>query len=188
MALGLWWGDLRFAWKNAARRPGFTMLVVLTLALGLGVNSAVFALVDAVLLRPLPYRDPSRLVYVWQTLPRMNVFELEATPFDYDAWRALRSMSEIAMVQSGSFTLAGGDDNPERLSGSRVTASLMPMLGIGPSIGRAFTAAEDFDAAPAVAIVSEGLWRRRYGADPAIVGRLIQVDGMPRTVVGVMPR
>ena len=99
MSLGLWWGDLRSAWKNAARRPGFTLLVTATMALGLGVNSAVFALVDAVLLRPLPYRDPSRLVYVWQTLPRMNVFELEATPFDFGAWRALRSVHEIAMVQ-----------------------------------------------------------------------------------------
>ena len=188
MTLEQWWGDLRFAWNNAARRPGFTLLVAATLALGLGVNSAVFALVDAVLLRPLPYRDPSRLVYMWQTLPRMSVFELEATPFDYDAWRALRSVSEIGMVQYGSFTLTGGDDNPERVGGSRVTASLMPMLGIAPSIGRAFTAAEDLDAAAAVAIVSEGLWRRRYGADPAIVGRLIEVDGMPRTVVGVMGR
>ena len=188
MYLDQWWGDLRFAWKNAARRPGFTLLVAATLALGLGVNSAVFALVDAVLLRPLPYRDPSTLVYVWQTLPRMHVFELEATPFDYGAWRSLRSVSEIGMVQYGSFTLTGGDDNPERVGGSRVTASLMPMLGIAPSIGRAFTALEDSDAAPAVTIISEGLWRRRYGADPAIVGRLIQVDGMPRTVVGVMPR
>ena len=123
MYLDQWWGDLRFAWKNAARRPGFTLLVAATLALGLGVNSAVFALVDAVLLRPLPYRDPSRLVYVWQTLPRMNVFELEATPFDYGAWRSLRSVSEIGMVQYGSFTLTGGDDNPERVGGSRVTAS-----------------------------------------------------------------
>src|SRR5437660_1593000 len=110
MALELWWGDVRFAWRTAVRRHAFTMLVAL--ALGLGVNRAVFALVRAVLLRPLPYRDPSRLVDVWQTLPRMNVFELEATPFDYDAWRALRSVSEIAMVQYGSFTLTGGDDNP----------------------------------------------------------------------------
>jgi hypothetical protein len=84
MSFDLWWGDLRFAWRNAFRRPGFTLLVTATLALGLGVNSAVFALVDAVLLRPLPYRDPSRLVFVWQTLPRLNVLELEATPFDYD--------------------------------------------------------------------------------------------------------
>src|SRR3954470_6871518 len=99
------WSDLRLAWRNAARRAGFTLLVTLTLALGLGVNSAVFALVDAVLLRPLPYRDPSRLVFVWQTLPRLGVPEVEATPFDYEAWRGLKSLSSVAMLQYGSFTL-----------------------------------------------------------------------------------
>src|SRR5579862_5368074 len=115
----LWWSDVRYAARNAARRPGFTLLVAATLALGLGVNAAVFALVDAILLHPLPYRDPSRLVFVWQTLPRLSVAELEATPFDYDAWHALRSLSDVAMIQYGSFTLTGGDD-PERVRGSRV--------------------------------------------------------------------
>src|SRR5262245_4143777 len=100
-----WCGDVRLAARNAIRRPGFTLLVALTLALGLGVNSAVFALVDAILLRPLPYRDPSRLVYVWQTLPQHNVFSVEATPFDYAAWRSLRSLSDLAMVNYGTYTL-----------------------------------------------------------------------------------
>src|SRR4029077_3938788 len=156
MSFDLWWGDLRFAWRNAFRRPGFTLLVAATLALGLGVNSAVFALVDAVLLRPLPYRDPSRLVFVWQTLPPLNVLELEATPFDYNAWPAVRGLSDVAMIQYGSFTLSGGDD-PERVRGSRVTASLMPMLGLAPTVGRAFIPSEDFDDVPAVAILSDGL-------------------------------
>jgi hypothetical protein len=91
------------------------------------------------------------------------------------------------MIQYGTFTLSGGDD-PERVRGSRVTASLMPMLGIAPIRGRAFIPAEDFADVPAVAILSDGLWRRRFGADPAVVGRVIQVDDEPRTVVGVMPR
>jgi len=183
-----WWGDVRVAMRNAVRKPGFTLLIALTLALGLGVNSAVFSLVDAVLLRPLPYRDPSRLVFVWQTLPQHNVFEIEAAPFDYDAWHSLRSLSDLAMVNYGSYTLIGGSGEPERLRGARVTASLMPLLGLSPSIGRAFTAAEDGDDAPATAILSEGLWRRRYGADPAVVGRAIDIDAEPRIVVGVMPR
>ena len=187
MYLDLWWGDLRFAWRNAMRRPGFTLLVALTLALGLGVNSAVFALLDGVLLRPLPYRDPSRLVFLWQTLPRLNVPEVEATPWDFDAWHSVRSLSELAMVQYGSFSLTGGADEPERVRGIRVTASLMPTLGLAPVLGRAFTSAEDLDAAPPVAILSDGLWRRRYGADASIVGRPIEIDGLPRTVVGVMP-
>lgn len=103
--LDLWRGDLRFAWRNVVRRPAFTTLVVLTLALGIGINSAVFALVDSALLRPLPYRDPSRLVFVWQTLPEHNISELEPTAFDYDAWHAIRSFSQIALVANGAFTL-----------------------------------------------------------------------------------
>jgi putative ABC transport system permease protein len=186
MCFDLWRGDLRSAWRAVVRRPAFAMLVVATLALGIGVNSAVFALVDSALLRPLPYRDPARIVFVWQTLPAHNIFELEPTAFDYDAWHAVRSFSQIALVANGAFTLTG-DDNPERVRGARVTASLMPLLGIAPRIGRAFTPAEDTDAAAPVAILSDGLWRRRYGSDPAILGRRLDVDGLPRAIVGVMP-
>jgi putative ABC transport system permease protein len=186
MRLDAWAGDLRYAWRNVVRRPAFAALVVMTLALGIGINSAVFALVDSALLRPLPYRDPSRLVFVWQTLPEHNISELEPTAFDYDAWRAVGSFSAIALVANGAFTLTG-DDNPERVRGARVTASLMPLLGIAPRLGRAFTPSEDTDAAPPVAILSDGLWRRRYGSDPAVVGRILNVDGVPRTIVGVMP-
>src|SRR4051812_38394285 len=106
--------DLFLAGRNAFRRPGFTLLVVLTLALGIGVNSAVFALLDSVLLRPLPYRDPARLVFLWQTLPTQNVLELEPTAFDYDAWHGLRTVAELAMVRTDTFTLTG-DANPERV-------------------------------------------------------------------------
>jgi len=179
--------DLTLAIRNAFRRPGFTLLVVLTLALGIGVNSAVFALLDGILLRPLPYRDPSRLVFVWQTLPSKNVMELEATPYDLEAWRGLRGISELAMAKPDTYTLTG-DDNPERVRGSRVTASLMPLLGIAPRIGRPFTPAEDLDGTAPVAILSDGLWRRRFGADPQALGRTIQINGESGTVVGVMPR
>jgi predicted permease len=185
--LDSWWGDFRLAARNAAKRPGFTLLVAVTLALGLGVNSAVFALVDAVLLRPLPFRDPSRLVFLWQTLPQQNVFEVEATPFDFTAWRALRSLSRLGMASYGTFTLTGAGEEPERVRGARLSASMMPTLGIAPAIGRMFTTDEDRDAAPATAILSDGLWRRRFGGDPAIVGRPVRIDGTPRTIVGVMP-
>src|SRR6516164_3232533 len=99
MALDQFWTDLRLACRNAARRPGFASLLVLTLALGVGVDSAVFALVDGVLLRPLPYRDPARIVFVWQTFASQNIAELEPTAFDYDSWHALRSFSTIAMIR-----------------------------------------------------------------------------------------
>ena len=123
MQLESWLGDVRFAWRSALRRPAFTLLLVATLALGIGVNSAVFTLLDAVLLRPLPYPDPSRLVFVWQTLPEHNVLELEPTPFDYDAWRAVRSFAAVGLIANGAFTLTG-DENPERVRGARVTARI----------------------------------------------------------------
>jgi putative ABC transport system permease protein len=186
MYLDLWWGDLRFAWRNAAKRPAFTLLVVSTLALGIGAVSAVFALVDGVLLRPLPYREPSRLVFVWQTLPKANVFELEATPFDYAAWHRARSFDGLALVSTGSFTLTG-ETAAERVRGARVSASLLPLLGVAPQIGRGFAPAEDSDDAPPVAILSDGLWRRRFGGERAILGRAVSIDGVPHTVVGVMP-
>src|SRR6476659_2591683 len=133
MSLDSWWGDVRFAWRAAARRPAFTALIVLTLALGIGVNSAVFALLDGVLLRPLPYRDPARLVFLWQTLPTQHVLELEPTAFDYDAWHGMRTMAQLAMVRTDTFTLTG-NDNPERVRGARMTATLMPLLGIAPRL------------------------------------------------------
>ncbi len=185
MRLDSWPGSLRLACRNAARRPGFTTIVVLTLALGIGVNSAVFALLDGVLLRPLPYRDPARLVFLWQTLPQHGVFELEATPFDYAEWRTLRSFDGVALVATGAFTIS--DDNPERLRGARVSASLMPLLGIAPRAGRTFTADEDDQAAAPVAILSNGLWRRRFAADPAAVGQSIRINGITHTIVGILP-
>ena len=187
LQLDLLFRDVALAGRNAYRRPGFTMLVVLTLALGIGVNSAVFALLDGVLLRPLPYRDPARIVFLWQTLPAKNVMEVEATPFDFSAWQALRGVSELAMVKPDTFTLSG-DDHPERVRGSRVTASLMPLLGIAPRLGRLFTQDEDLAGTGPAAILSDRLWRRRFGADARVVGQTIRVDGEPRTIVGVMPR
>src|SRR5689334_18157046 len=101
MQMDLIWNDAKYACRNMRRRPAFTLLVALTLALGIGVNSAVFALLDGVLLRPLPYRDPSRLVFMWQTLPRLNVPEVEATAWDFSAWRGMRTIPEVAMLAFG---------------------------------------------------------------------------------------
>jgi putative ABC transport system permease protein len=181
----LWLGDLRLACRSAVRRPAFTLLVVLTLALGLGSTAAVVALIDDILLRPLPYRDPSRLVFVWHTLPEHNVFELEITPFDYQSWLQARSFSSQALASPESFTLTGGDE-PERVKGARVTASMLPLLGLAPQIGRGFAPAEDRVDAPPVVILSDGVWRRRFASSPAVLGRTIQVDGVDTTIVGVL--
>src|SRR3954462_8639147 len=180
MLLELVGADLRHAWRNAVRHPAFTALVVLTVALGIGINSAVFALVDGVLLRPLPYRDPAALVFVWQTLPSHQVYELEPTPFDYAAWQQVATFDGVALVSTDAFTIAEpeGDSVPERVRGARVTASLLPLLGMPPQSGRAFTSAEDDDSAAAVAILSDGLWRRRFAADPHAIGRGIRINGL----------
>jgi putative ABC transport system permease protein len=187
MSIDCWRGDLRVAWRRCVSRPGFSLLVILTLALGFGGGAAVFAVADAVLLKPLPYREPARLVFLWQTLPRHNVFELEPTPADFVAWKThLKSVSEFALVQADSVTITGAGD-AERVRAARVTASVFGVLGLTPHLGRAFDAAEDSVGAGAAAILSDGLWRRRFGADPAVIGRTIDVNGEPHAVVGILP-
>jgi putative ABC transport system permease protein len=146
----------------------------------------MFALIDTVLLRPLPYKDAERLVFVWQTLPRHDVFELEATPADYTAWQRARSFEALALVSADSFTLSG-DPEPQRVQGTRSTSTFIPLLGVAPRLGRSFEADEDDDVAPPVVILSDAVWRSRYGSDPAIVGRPVHINGVPHTVVGVMP-
>jgi hypothetical protein len=169
--------DVRDAWRALARAPGFTAVVVATLALGLGANGAVFALVDSVLLRPLPYPQPDRIAFVVQTLPSEGVFEVEATPLDYSEWHRARSFAALALVATDSYTLTGRGTDAERVRGVRATASLLPLLGLSPRIGRPFTPAEDdWDQAP-TAILGDGLWRRRFGADASVVGRTIFVNG-----------
>src|SRR5262245_22876106 len=187
MPIDHWWVDVRLAVRAALARPGFSLVVVLTLALGFGAGSAVFALADAVLLRPLPYRDPARLVFLWQTLPQQNVFELEATPADYVDWKSnLESMSALALIATDSVTLTGMGE-AEGVRAARVTASVFGVLGVPPRAGRAFERAEDDGSAPAVAILSDGLWRRQYGADAGILGTTLIVNGAPHTIVGIMP-
>jgi putative ABC transport system permease protein len=186
------WADLKHACRTLVSRPAFTAILVITLALGIGVNSAVFALLDGVLWRSLPYRDPSRLVFVWQTLPEHNVAELEPTPFDFEAWHRVQSFESLALIATDTYTLAG-DDNPERVRGARITSSLMPLLGIAPRVGRTFETREDDDGAAPTAILSDGLWKRRYGgdqpdeSDKSIVGRRILINGVQTTVIGIMP-
>ena len=186
MPLDLLWKDLVVATRNARKRPELALLVVLTLAVGLGINAAIFALVDAILLRPLPYRQPGRLVFLWQTLPQHNVFDVEVTPADYTAWHELESFSALGLIAADSHTIAG-DIEPERIRGARVSASLMPLLGIRPAAGRLFVPAEDESDAGPVAMLSDGLWRRRYGADPTIIGRAVLIDGRSHVVIGILP-
>jgi predicted permease len=175
--------DLRYAVRVLGREPGFTLLAVLALALGIGATTAMFTVVDSVLLRPLPYARPDRLVVTLHgpaaTAP--------VSPADYLDYRAAaRSFDRLGAAQAWGATLAGGD-RPERITGMQVTADLFDLLGVRPQAGRTFVAGEDEAGRNLVVVLAHGLWQRRFGADPGIVGRSILLDSRPHVVVGVMP-
>jgi putative ABC transport system permease protein len=174
--------------RRLARTPGFTTVSVLTLGLGIAGTTAAFSVVNAVLLRPLPYREPDRLVQLWHTAPGLGVDQVEQSDASYVQYtdKATRSFESVASYRVSSENLTGGQE-PERVVSSEITASLLPTLGITPMLGRNFTDDEDRPGGPRVVILSHALWQRRYGADRSIIGKPIQIDGTAREVVGVMP-
>ena len=177
--------DLRFGARTLARNPGFACVAVLTLALGVGANAAIFSVVSAVLLRPLPWSEPDRAVMIWS---RWTAFDKtwvsDGEVNDYR--KESRTLSEIAAWDDGQVNLTG-DGDPERVSAGTVTANLFSVLGVAPIRGRVFTPQEDVPNGPKVAILGYGLWQRRYAGDPSILGRTIQIDGAPHEVIGIMP-
>ena len=180
------WQDLRYGFRVLLKRPGFTAVVVLTLALGIGANTAIFTVVDAVLLRPLPYPEPERLVQIGSTNPTRDL--LDATPRKFRFWRehsrSFESMATYRSFGAGISTSGGGE--PEHASGLRVSADFFSVLGLDPTLGRKFTKEEDNAGGEPIAILSDGLWRR-FGADPAMVGKTISINGVSHIVVGIMP-
>ncbi|HEV2145812.1 MAG TPA: ABC transporter permease, partial [Longimicrobiaceae bacterium] len=185
-------GDLRYAARALGRSRGFTAAAVLTLALGVGANAAVFSLVSASLLRPLPFPEAERLVVLHQTYSERNP---EAPPFRWwsppqlGALRArLTTLSHLAAYWATDANLSGGGDEPVRIRMELVSASYFPALGVRPPLGRAFLPQEDSVAgAHPVAILSHELWERRFGADPQVLGRALRLNGVPLTIVGVAP-
>ena len=177
--------DLRFGVRTLVRNPAFAIVAVLTLTLGVGANAAIFSVVNAVLLRPLPWGDPDRVVTVWS---RWTAFDKTwvADGEVNDFRRESRTLSAIGAWDERAVNLTG-DGEPERVAAGSVTANLFPVLGVRPLRGRLFTSREDAPNGPRVAILGYGLWQRRYAADPAIVGRSILIDGQSYDVVGVMP-
>jgi putative ABC transport system permease protein len=180
--------DFRFAIRGLALRPGFTFVAVITLALGIGATTAIFSVVRAVLLRPLDYPGADRLVKVYGFDEEENA-PGNLSPADFlDFQRDNTVFSRMgANGFVGLFTITGGIGDAERVGGVNVTLGFFPTLGIQPALGRLFTAEEDRPGGPDTAILSDGFWRRRYGADPAIVGRTITLNATPFTVVGVLP-
>src|SRR5919197_470644 len=182
------WHDLRYGFRILLKRPGFAAVAVLTLALGVGVNTAIFSVVDAVLLRPLPYPQSDRLVMLWTTMRSQGIPTSGSALPDYREWRdRCRSFEGLAGFYYSDFNLAGGGAEPERAQGARVTANLFQVLGVRPALGRAFLPEEEQFGRHHVVILSHGLWQRRYGGDPEVVGRAVSVGGEAYTVVGVMP-
>ncbi|NPC81199.1 hypothetical protein HPC49_23590, partial [Pyxidicoccus fallax] len=174
--------DLRFGARTLWRSPGFTLVAVLTVALGVGANTALFGAVHAVLLRPLPYAAPDRLVAV------SMVPEADASPATLLALRERsRTLTDVAGYVRRTATLTGSGE-PELLSGALVSAELFSALGVVPRFGRALRPDDNRPGATMVAVLGHGLWLRRFGGDPGVVGRTVTLDGMPFTVVGVMPR
>ena len=175
--------DLRYSLRILIKEPGFTLLGILTLGLGIGATTAIFTVVDSVLLRPLPYKDSDRLVVALHG-PEASSPVSPADYFDYQ--EQARSFDGLGAAQAWGGTLGGGDQ-PERVSGLQVSANLLEVLGVPALHGRTFVEGEDQRGRDRVAVLSYGLWQRRFGADPRIVGRDISVDGQSYSVVGVMP-
>jgi putative ABC transport system permease protein len=181
--------DLRFALRMLLKSPGFTAVAVFTLALGIGANTAIFSAVNAVLLRALPYHDPEHVVMLWTDNPSSDVgfHELPPTPTDLIAWRSqTQSFDQIASFKVAWADLSDQGD-PERVGAIRVTANLFPLLGLQIMLGRTFMLEEEQPGQNKVAIISHALWRRRYGGDPALVGRTITCNRERLIVVGIMP-
>jgi len=180
--------DLRYARRQLGKSPGFALTAILTLGLGIGANTAIFSVVKAVLLAPLPYKDPSQIVAVWTTNPAKGGEPLPSTPADFAAWKQRSGVFEdLAPSYHDEKTLTG-QGAPQLLVGYAVAANYLGILGVQPQIGRLYTADEDKPGGPGVALLSDHLWRTTFHADPHIVGNAITLDGVPHTVLGVMPR
>jgi putative ABC transport system permease protein len=179
--------DLRYAMRLLYRSPGFTLTAVLTLALGIGVNTAIFSVVNATLLRPLPFPHPERIVAIQNQFKALGLDSASASVPDYLDYRKQKQLfEEVTAITDGDFNLTGVD-RPVRVKCGVATAGLFPVLGIRPILGRVFTHDEDQPGKNQVVVLTEGLWKRRFGADPAILGRTIHLNEKPYTVVGVVP-
>ena len=181
--------DIRYAFRGLVTHPGFTLVAVITLALGIGANSAIFTVVNAVLLRPLSFAAPEQLVFIWQTHPfgkRIGVDQLPSSNADFLDWEEQSNLFEgMSMVDSWGGNLTGGD-SPEHVDGAKVSVNLFSLLRARPLLGGEFTAAQAQPGNNQVVILSHKLWQRRFGGDPNVVGQQLQIDGAPYTVQAVM--
>ncbi|MDQ3257178.1 MAG: ADOP family duplicated permease, partial [Acidobacteriota bacterium] len=180
------WQDLRFAVRMLGKRPGFTAAAIIALALGVGANTAIFSVVNSVLLRPLPYKESERLVTIGHSYPKLDLIAPVSAPGYVDYRDQTSVFEETAASTNASFNLTDGGE-PERVQGRGVTANFFPLLGAAPALGRLFFAEEDKPEAARVAVLSHGLWQRRFGGEAQIINRTIKLNNESYTIVGVMP-
>jgi putative ABC transport system permease protein len=180
--------DLRFAFRQLLKNPGFAAVVLLTLALGIGANTVIFSVVRSVLLRPLPFQEPERLVTIWERNPTRGYDLNNVAPATFADWKAqnqvFESMAACSLDQGLNLT---GEGEPERITAVPISANLFQVLGVNPIHGRTFTTEEETPGRDQVVILGHRLWQRRFGADPQIIGRTILLDGTSHTIVGIMP-
>ncbi len=177
--------DLRHGLRIIRRNPGFSSVAVLALALGIGANTAIFSLIDAAMLRPPAYRDPERLALVWMRSQSGQLFRSSGA--DYLDWRNQNQVFENITAVGGATFLLTGVDQPEQIPGARVAASFFSVFGVRPALGRPFTAEEDAPPGQPVVVISNGLWKRHFGADPRIIGQTVTLNYRRVTIVGVLP-
>ena len=179
--------DVRFALRNLRKTPGFTLLAAITLALGIGVNTTMFSVVDGILIKPFPFREPQNLVVLWESSARRDIERVSPSYQNVLDWkREAKSFEAIAMVSGRSAVITDGTSEPERLLSGVVTWDMFPTLGKDPIIGRHIREDEDKPGAPGVVLLGHALWVRRFNSDPQVLGRVITINTRPHTVIGVM--
>src|SRR5215213_985270 len=180
--------DIRYGLRTLRKRPGATLIALVTLALGIGVNTAIFSAVDSILLRPLPFKDPERIVSVWEQSPSLGIQQNQAAPANFFDLRN-QNQSFEALGAFGPFDInLTGSGEPERLDGQLISANVFSILGVAPALGRTFLPNEDQVGQDHVVVLSDALWQRRFNRDPSVLNRNITLNGESFTIIGVMPR
>ena len=180
--------ELKVLLRRLARAPMFTVATLLTLALGIGANTAIFSVIEGVLLKPLPYPHPEQLIAVWLTAPGINLKELNPSPADYFVYREEnRTFQDIGLYTGNSVNVTGLAQ-PEHVAGLAMSDGVLPILGVTPALGRSFTRADDLPDSAQTVILTYGYWQRKFGGDRSVIGKTINVDGTLRQIIGVLPR
>src|SRR5580765_2662145 len=180
--------DVRLALRSFTRNPGFALAAVLSLAIGIGANTSIFSVANALLLRPLSYKDATRLVILWNRSPGLDIVQDWFSTAQYlDIKNGHHGFEQVAIAIGGNYNLTG-EGEPERVGVIRVSSNLLPMLGVVPAYGRLLAPEEDLPGRPLAALLTEGMWARRYGRDPRMIGKSITINGQPYEVAGILPQ